>query len=88
MVKYICSIFDVKAEAWLVPMFFQGKGQAVRSFNDAVNDPGTEFGKHPEDYTLFLLGEFDERSGYISVRDAPEPLVVGVNLVTGGESAA
>ena len=84
MVKYMCSIYDVKAEVWTTPMFFQAKGQAIRSFADAINSEG-EFGKHPEDYTLFYLGEFDERSGLVSPAEAPEPLAVGINLVENGD---
>lgn len=77
-----CSIRDAAAEAWLTPMFFQSKGQAVRSFTDAVNSQEGDFGKHPEDYTLFAIGEFDPDSGTLVVyKDGPASLGVGVNFV-------
>ncbi len=82
MIKKICSIFDTKSEAWFTPIFFQSIGQEMRSFSDAVNDLSTDFGKHPEDYVLFELGEFGERDGIIHALDAPKSLAVGVNLVT------
>jgi len=57
------SVYDAKAEAYLRPFFAESKGLAVRSFADAVNDPQSGMFKHPADYTLFLVGEFDQRSG-------------------------
>ena len=51
MKKVICSIYDTKAEAWLMPMFFGAAGQAVRAFSDAVNGTEGDIAKHPEDFT-------------------------------------
>lgn len=78
----MCAIYDSKAEAWTTPMFFQATGQAVRSFGDAVADEKSEFGKHPEDYVLFLLGDWDERSGKCEVLQAPVALARGLDLAT------
>ena len=76
----MCSIRDVKAEAWLTPMFFQANAQAIRSFGDAVGDRNSEFGKHPEDYNLYCLGSFDDQTGEVVVVE-PEHLAHGANLV-------
>lgn len=78
----MCAIHDSKAEAWMTPLFFQATGQAIRSFADAVNQPDSEFGKHPEDYTLFLLGDFDPATGVVEVARTPVSLAVGINLAT------
>lgn len=75
----ICSIQDTRAAAWMNPMFFQSAQQAIRSFEDAVNQKDSEFGRHPEDYILFRLGEFDQRTGEIEL-EGPESLVLGSNL--------
>lgn len=80
----VCSIHDTKAEAWLNPLFFQSEAQAIRSFSDAVNDPNSEFSKHPEDYNLFVLGLFDQRTGELEA-SAPVHLITGVNVVNNGE---
>lgn len=77
----VCTIYDAKAEAYLTPLFFQAIGQAVRSFGDAVNQANTEFNRHPEDYTLFLLGEWDEFGGTFTINAAPTPLARGHELV-------
>jgi len=66
MLTQIFSVYDSKAEAYMQPFFFQGKGQAVRSFSDLVNDNSTLCGKHPQDFTLFHIGEFDDATGNVS----------------------
>lgn len=59
------AIFDSKAEAYIPPFFCPAVGQATRSFSDAVNSNSHQFGKHPYDFTLFLLGEFDDHTGIV-----------------------
>ncbi len=81
MTSKICAIWDSKAEAYSQPMFFQSEGQAVRSFGDESNRNDSNIGKHPEDYTLFLLGEWDERTGKISLETAPVSLSQAIHLV-------
>ncbi len=81
MVMICCSIYDSKAEAWLSPMFFQAAGQGMRSFGDAINDPKSEFGKHPEDYSLFVIGKFDQRTGNIEPEIPPTVVCIGINMV-------
>lgn len=60
--KKIFSIYDSKAEAYLPPFFLNATGLALRAFEDAANNPQTDFGKYSADYTLFELGEFDEQN--------------------------
>lgn len=81
MKQVIVAIRDAKAEAWMNPLFFQTKAQAVRSFGDAVNSGGKEdYVRHPEDFTLFYLGEWDPESGELLPAAQVLALAVGVNL--------
>lgn len=59
------SVFDSKAEAYLPIFQSQTNGTAIRSFEAAVNEEGTPFYKNAADYTLFNIGEFDERTGNV-----------------------
>lgn len=79
--KQICAIRDAKAEYWMEPLYFQAVGQALRAFEDAINKDGTELNAHPEDYTMFHLGTFDETTGEITTLEQPYQLEVGVNVV-------
>ena len=62
MLKAFC-IFDAAATAAMRPFFAQSAGAAIREFTDIVNNPEHPIGEHPEDYTLFAIGEFNEQSG-------------------------
>lgn len=77
MVLKIVAIYDAKVEAYMTPVFVRSAGEAVRSFGDAVNNPETEFNKHPEDYSIFELGDFYTQTGDIVVLKAPECLAHG-----------
>lgn len=57
------SVYDIKAEAFMVPWFMPAQGQAVRAFSDLVQDKNSMVGKHPGDYKLVLIGEFDDGNG-------------------------
>lgn len=59
----IYSIFDSKARAFLPPFYLANDSLATRVFSDCANDSVHAFGKHPEDYSLFRLGEFDDALG-------------------------
>lgn len=71
--KMFC-VYDSKAEAFMQPFFMNSTGEAVRSWQDVVNDPKTQFNKHPADFTLFELGEYDDSSGSIAMHNAKIPL--------------
>lgn len=63
------AVRDAKAEAFPRPPFFvSATGLAVRMFTDACNDPGTELGKYPADFTLFEIGDFDQQDGTFTPR--------------------
>lgn len=68
----VFSVYDAKAFAYLPPFFIAEKGMAARAFSEAVENPQHQFGKHPEDFTLFYLGEFDDQTGYFEGQVAPE----------------
>lgn len=70
----IVSIFDSKAEVFNTPIFLPTVGMATRMFADQVNEKDSPFQKHPEDYTLFELGEYDSDSGKFENLDTPHSL--------------
>lgn len=61
----IFSVHDSKAEAYLTPIYFKTKGEAIRAFETACKDQNTNFAKYPSDYTLVEIGEFDESTSSI-----------------------
>lgn len=76
------SVFDVKVKGYMQPFFALAKGQAMRSFGDQVVDGQSPISKHAEDYSLFLVGDFDLVSGRVAdFGSAPEYICKGVDFV-------
>jgi len=71
MVHLIFTVYDSKAELYLPPFYNQTKGQAVRAFQDTVNKKDHPFNKHPEDYTLFFLGNYEDTSAKYDLENTP-----------------
>lgn len=63
MVLKVFSIWDIKAELFSSPFFMGTRGEAVRAFKDLANDSQSSISRHPEDYRLMCLGEFDNEKG-------------------------
>lgn len=75
MILKVFSVFDVKAEAFMQPFFMSTNGQAIRSFSDAANDASRgQFNSHPQDFTLFELGSFDDKNAKFEQLEVPVPL--------------
>lgn len=74
MKLYMFSVHDAKAEAYLPPFFVPSPPMAVRTFGNCANDPTHQFCMNAEDYTLFLIGEFDPISGKVEALSTPKPI--------------
>jgi hypothetical protein len=62
----VFSIFDSKAQCFAAPFFLPVVGAALRAFGDLADDPRSTVNKHPEDYSLFVIGEFDDSVGVLT----------------------
>ncbi len=65
MISKIFSIYDEAAAAHLPPFFLPTDAMAKRTFGDCINDPKHAFSAHPDHYTLFDHGTFDNLTGEI-----------------------
>lgn len=72
----IFTVYDSKIETYMQPFFMQSKGAALRAWSDTVADETTQFAKHPGDYTLFEIGEYDDEKATLTNYD------VKINLGT------
>lgn len=71
MIIKLFTVYDCKAECYLPPFNMKSRGEAIRAFTDTLNDGTTPMGKHPEDYTLFEIGEYDDTNAKITGMQAP-----------------
>lgn len=77
--KMFC-VHDSKVGAYLQPFFLRSRGEALRAWGSAVNDPQTQFCKFPSDFTLFEIGEFCEDTGSCEMLKAKVALGVAVEF--------
>lgn len=75
----IYAIYDKAVNAYMRPFVMQSDGQALRVFGDMAVSAEHEIGQHPEDYTIFRLGSFDDNSGVIS-QEEPRRLAGALEL--------
>lgn len=59
----VYAIRDAATDSYQRLLCSISRGEMVRSFIDVCNDPNAPFQKHPNDYLLFELGEWDSQSG-------------------------
>ena len=76
MKKIYYAVYDRKAEIFSQPFLEIKDGTAIRAIQDIViNNKDHAFAKHPSDFSLHRLGEFDEMSGVISGQDKPNKII-------------
>lgn len=69
MILHVMSVHDKAVRAFMQPFYARSIGEAIRSFTELANDPQTNVARHPSDFVLFDLGEFDDNSGLFISRE-------------------
>lgn len=83
MKLFVMSVRDRVADVFGQPGFYTSTGSAIRSFADEINrqgDSNNMFARHPGDFDLYLLGEYDDNSGLFNC-STPKQMAVGKELV-------
>ena len=76
MTKVYYAVYDRKAEMYSQPFLEVKDGTAIRAVQDIViNNKDHAFAKHPSDFSLHRLGEFDEATGIITGQAKPSKLI-------------
>lgn len=65
MKMQVLAVHDAASGVFARPIFVASIGVGIRMFGDEVQRQAAdnEMFKHPEDFSLFHLGEFDDNSG-------------------------
>lgn len=64
MIYILCVIHDRSINAYINLHCVRAEGQAIRQFQDGINDPNAgALHKHPDDYDLFRIGTYDDDTG-------------------------
>lgn len=75
----VLSVRDRATDSFANPFFVPAIGVAIRSFSDEVNRPDSPLNAHPEDYDLYLVGEFDADAGHLAPCD-PRQVAIGKDV--------
>ncbi len=75
------SVYDSAADFYDVPMFLRTDEEAVRLFSDIAVSAETTVGKHPECYSLFCIGDFQNSSAELSGLGGARCLITGLAAV-------
>lgn len=82
MTKLMCAVYDTVSKMYANPFFAMNRGDALRGFKNAVNDRSMgDLHKHPKDFLLFSLAEFDDQSGIVTPLIAPDRLGLGSDFI-------
>lgn len=80
-------VYDNKALVYGTPFFAPTDGAAVRLFQELANDLNTTVGRHPNDFSLFAVGSFDDQHAVLTglspvrhVVDAPAVVIKQAEL--------
>lgn len=74
MIKKQFAIYDSKAEFYSDPYPYHTTGEALRAFTETANDANSNISKHPEDFTLFEIGSYDNTSASWTPLEAKKSL--------------
>lgn len=83
--RQVFVLQDIKGSTFGNPVFVPSLGTLVRDIQDVVNDPKSDqlLSKHPSDFRLFRLGEFDDASGIFKLSEHPEFVLDCSSLILG-----
>lgn len=71
MTHLFYAVYDSKVEKFMAPFMLRTKGEAIRGWKEAANDPKTMFCRHPGDFTLFELATYNEDTGTFENHKTP-----------------
>lgn len=63
------TIFDSAPAIFNRPFFAQSDAEALRFFDDMVANAEHPIGQHPEHYTLFRIGTYEQNDGKLYPED-------------------
>ena len=70
MIYQLYSVQDIRAGCYFQPYMFRNEGEALRTFEELANNPGSMICKYAEDYRMCLVGSFDDETGEVFGGDA------------------
>lgn len=81
----VYTIFDTASASYKRPFCAQADGEVIRLFKDLALNKDHEIGQHPEDYSLWRIGFFDDNKGELTP-EAKECLGTALEMVASAQA--
>jgi len=75
------TIFDTKSLTYSNPFYAPTTGAAIRIVSDAAQDPNSQLSRHPADFIVYCVGEYDDSNGVFLPIDPREHVVDVIALI-------
>lgn len=70
----LIAVKDLKAGFFNTPNFQRNLVDAMRQWSTICNEPGNTLSQFPHDFRLYCLGEFDIKTGRLTMFEDPQDL--------------
>lgn len=82
----IIAIRDRVSDLFGQPNCVNNLGGAIRQFGDEVkrvhsDERPNQLNQHPEDFDLYLLGEYDDEKGEFTNEERPKQIAIGKDYI-------
>jgi len=81
MKMLVCSVRDVKANAYQSLVLFSTPQLAERAMGEAILQGKNNIAKYPHDHAMYCLGTYDDETGVLSPAPVPELIATGSQFV-------
>lgn len=78
MLNPVSAIYDKKTGVFSPPFTVRHVGDAIRDWDIIRKDNNTKYGKNPEDFDLFHIGNYDDTLGQLTTLSPHTHLASGV----------
>lgn len=68
-------IYDSKARIYNKPFYFLNDQVALRAASDICSDQNSDVANHPEDFSMFKIGTYDDETAMLLQLSTPEIVV-------------
>lgn len=81
MLYSVFAVYDTGIQTWMPPIYARNKGEMLRQFVDAVNNPESKIAKYPADFVLFELGTWNDESADFSLLASPVKMGIAIEFM-------
>lgn len=82
----VFATYDGKLSVFLTPFCFMHVGQALRAWDEVCMDGKSMMSKHPSDFVLYEIGEFDDDKGVITPHNPIRQIATALEVATRAKS--